>query len=266
MIFFKYNNIKLYKHFFTIKYIYEMNSTISYDITEYEYHNFTNIEFTGVFVRSELCPWNNITNNLDRTKQSYLYDYHLFIKYGEKVYADFFNVGEIVISYDELQKNQYLKHYYDLSHMIADNKNTIIKRTKYKNEEPFLYNEDRFWGIDCAFLDGSYKNDETLDIVYKIANNQELYYYKINPYDLENMEYSLQEKAVSFHSKYMDKKSDNFWGILFKETYIIYNNLIKSNINESSNITITDSVVEISSNAVITDAAVETSSNSIINN
>jgi hypothetical protein len=243
-----------------------MNSTISYNINENEYHTFANVEFTGVFIKSELCPWNNITNNLDRTKQTYFSDYHLFIKYGEKVYVDVFNVGEIVISYDELQKNQYLKHYYDLSLMIADNKNAIIKRTKYKNEEPFLYNEDRFWGIDCAFLDGTYKNDETLDIVYKIANNQELYYYKINPYDLENMEYSLQEKAVSFHSKYMDKKSDNFWGILFKETYILYKNLIKSNINESSNITNTDAAVEISSNAVITDAAVEISSNAVINN
>ena len=242
-----------------------MNSTVSY-INENEYHTFTNVEFTGVFIKSELCFWNNVTNCLDRTKQTYFSDYHLFIKYGDKVYIDVFNVGDIVISYDELQKNKYFKHYYDLSLLIADNKNTIIKKTKYKNNEPFLYNEDRFWGIDCAFLDGTYKNDETLDIVYKIANNQELYYYKINPYDLENMEYSLQEKILSFHSKYMDKKNDNFWGILLKETYIIYNNLIKSSINESSNITITDSVVEISSNAVITDAAVETSSNSIINN
>jgi hypothetical protein len=246
-----------------------MNSTVSY-INENEYHTFTNVEFTGVFIKSELCPWNNITNSLDRTKQTYFSDYHLFIKYEDKVYVDVFNVGEIVISYDELQKNQYLKHYYDLSLMIADNKNTIIKRTKYKNVEPFLYNEDRFWGIDCAFLDGTYKNDETLDIVYKIANNQELYYYKINPYDLENMEYSLQEKAVSFHSKYMDKKNDNFWGILFKETYILYKNLIKSNINESNNAAITDTVVdtvETNSNAAITDTvvdALETNSNAAI--
>jgi hypothetical protein len=237
-----------------------MNSTVSY-INENEYHTFTNVEFTGVFVKSELCFWNNVTNRLDRTKQTYFTDYHLFIKYGDKVYIDVSNVGDIVISYDELQKNKYFKHYYDLSLLIADNKNTIIKKTKYKNDDPFLYNEDRFWGIDCAFLDGTYKNDETLDIVYKIANNQELYYYKINPYDLENMEYSLQEKMSSFHSKYMDKNNDNFWGILLKETYIIYNNLIKSNINESNNAAITDAVVdtvETNSNSVITDTVVDT--------
>jgi hypothetical protein len=242
-----------------------MNSTISY-INDDEYHAFTNVEFSGVFVKSELCPWNNITNSINRTKQTYFSDYHLFIKYGDKVYIEVFNVGEIVISYDDLQKNKYLKHYYDLSLMIADNKNTIIKRTKYKNEEPFLYNEDRFWGINCAFLDGTYKNDETLDIVYKIANNQDLYYYKINPYDFENMECYPQEKVFSFHSKYMDKNSDNFWGILLKETYILYKNLIKPSINEGSNIIIIDSTLDTSSNVVITDAVVEISNNVIINN
>ena len=240
-----------------------MNSTISY-INDNEYHTFTNVEFSGVIVKSELCPWNNITNSINRTKQTYFTDYHLFIKYGDKVYVEVFNTGEIVISYDDLQKNKYLKHYYDLSLLIADNKNTIIKKIKYKNEEPFLYNEDRFWGIDCAFIEGTYKNEETLDTAYKIANNQELYYYKINPYDLENMECSPQEKAYNFHIKCMDKKTDNFWGILLKETYILYKNLIKPSINDVSNITIIDSTLDTSSNIVITDTAVEISSNIVI--
>lgn len=203
-----------------------MNSTISYNINENAHHTFTNVEFTGVFVKSELCPWNNITNSLDRTKQTYLSDYHLFIKYGDKVYVDVFTVGEIVISYDELQKNQYLKHYYDLSLMIANHKNTVIKKTKYKNDDPFLYSEDRFWGFDCAFVDATYKNNETLDQEYKIADNQELYYYKINPYDLENMEYSSQEDFFDFHKKNMQKKHDNFLGSLFQHTYVLYKNLI----------------------------------------
>ena len=242
-----------------------MNSTISY-INDNEYHTFTNVEFSGVIVKSELCPWNNITNSINRTKQTYFTDYHLFIKYGDKVYVDVFNTGEIVISYDDLQKNKYLKHYYDLSLLIADNKNTIIKKTKYKNEEPYLYNEDRFWGIDYAFIEGTYKNEETLDTVYKIANNQELYYYKINPYDLENMECYPQEKAHNFHIKCMDKKTDNFWGILLKETYILYKNLIKPSINDVSNIVITDTALDTSSNIVITDTALDTSSNIVINN
>ena len=237
-----------------------MNSTTSY-INDNEYHTFTNVEFSGVIVKSELCPWNNITNSIDRTKQTYFTDYHLFIKYGDKVYIEVFNTGEIVISYDDLQKNKYLKHYYDLSLLIADNKNTIIKKTKYKNEEPYLYNEDRFWGIDCAFIEGTYKNEETLDTAYKIANNQELYYYKINPYDLENMECSPQEKAYNFHIKCIDKKNDNFWGILLKETYILYKNLIKPSINDVSNITIIDSTLDTSSNIAITDAPLDTSSN-----
>ena len=240
-----------------------MNSTISY-INDNEYHTFTNVEFSGVIVKSELCPWNNITNSIDRTKQTYFTDYHLFIKYGDKVYIEVFNTGEIVISYDDLQKNKYLKHYYDLSLLIADNKNTIIKKTKYKNEEPFLYNEDRFWGIDCAFIEGTYKNEETLDTAYKIANNQELYYYKINPYDLENMECYPQEKAYNFHIKCIDKKNDNFWGILLKETYILYKNLIKPSINDVSNITIIDSTLDTSNNITIIDSTLDTSSNIVI--
>jgi hypothetical protein len=206
-----------------------MNSTLSYDVSENDYHNFKNVEFTGVFVRSELCPWNNITNSIDRTKQSYKYDYNLFIKYGDKVYVDFFNVGEIVISYNELQEKLYLKHYYDLSVMIAGINKTVIKKTKYKNDEPIIYNEDRFWGIECAFLDGTYKNDETLDKVYKLLNrdlNKDLYYYNINPYDLENMEYSSQEEILDFQKKFMEKKNDDFYGSLLKETYDLYKNII----------------------------------------
>ena len=70
----------------------------------------------------------------------------------------------------------------------------------------------------------------------------------------------------------MDKNNDNFWGILLKETYIIYNNLIKSSINESSNLAITDTVVEAvdavdavnTVNTVNTVDTVETNSNTAI--
>ena len=206
-----------------------MNSTISYDISENDYHNFPNVEFTGVFVRSELCPLNNITNRIDVTNKSYLYDYHLFIKYGDKVYVDVLNVGEIVISYNELQEIKYLKHYYDLSCMISGVNKTVIKKTKYKNDEPIIYNEDRFWGIECSFIEGAYKNDESFDKDYKLLNrdlNKDLYYYKINPYDLENMEYSSQEENLEFQKKFMEKNNDEFYGSLLKETYDLYKNII----------------------------------------
>jgi hypothetical protein len=203
-----------------------MDNIIVNNISVNAQHLFTNMEFTGVIVKSELCPWNNITNSLDRIKQTYLFDYHLFIKCGDKVYIDVLSIGEIVITFDELQKNQYLKHYYDLSLMISNNKNIVIERTKYKNDEPFLYREDRLWGFDSAFVEATYKNDETLEQEYKIAGNQQLYYYKINPYDLENIPYSSQVEFYEFQKKNMDKKFDKFWGGLFEQTHVLYKNLI----------------------------------------
>jgi hypothetical protein len=55
------------------------------------YHKFTNVEFSGVFGNG--C------------------DYHLFIKYGDKVYMEVKGVGEIVIPFVELQKHKYWKQY-----------------------------------------------------------------------------------------------------------------------------------------------------------
>jgi hypothetical protein len=97
---------------------------------------------------------------------------------------------------------------------------------KYKKVEPYIYREDRFWGFDSAFIDATYKNDETLEHVYNVVSNDLSYYYKINPYDLENMEYSSQEVLDNFHKKNMEKKCDKFWGGNFETTYNIYNDLV----------------------------------------
>ena len=202
-----------------------MNSIITTN-GDYSHHTFTNVEFSGVVVKWELCPWSNITKSLVRTNQTYMSDYHLFIKYGNKVYVDVFLVGEIVISFDELQKNRYLKYYYDLSLMLTNNKHHVFQKSKYKIVEPFIYREDRFWGFDSAFIDATYKNDETLEQVYNIVDNQQLYYYKINPYDLENMEYSSQEVLTDFHRKNTERKCDKYWGGNFEYTYGQYNNLV----------------------------------------
>jgi hypothetical protein len=155
-------------------------------------------------------------------------DYHLFIKYGDKVYVDVFYIGEIVISFDELQKNRYLKHYYDLSLMLTNNKHLVFERAKYKIDEPFIYREDRFWGFDSAFIDANYiKKDKNVEHLYNVVNNEQpYYYYKINPYDLENMEYSSQEVLTAFHKNNAERKCDKFWGGNFEYTYDIYNNLV----------------------------------------
>ena len=193
-----------------------MNGTITTDCNEIAHHTFTNMEFTGVVIKWELRSNNH-------TDGGYMSDYHLFIKYGDKVYVDAFMVGEVVISFDELQKNDYLKHYYDLSLMFSKNKKSVFEKPKYTNVEPYIYREDRFWGFDSAYIDAPYKDImKSLEHDYNVVDNDDCYYYKINPYDLENMEYSSQEVLDDFHKKNKARKMDIFWGGGFCSTYCIY--------------------------------------------
>jgi hypothetical protein len=196
-----------------------MNSSIIPTETEncrISHHTFTNVEFTGVVIKWELRSNNH-------TYGGYMSDYHLFIKYGDKVYVDAFMVGEVVISFDELQKNDYLKHYYDLSLMFSKNKKSVFEKPKYTNVEPYIYREDRFWGFDSAYIDAPYKDImKSLEHNYNVVDNDDCYYYKINPYDLENMEYSSQEVLDDFHKKNKARKMDIFWGGGFCSTYCIY--------------------------------------------
>jgi hypothetical protein len=174
------------------------------------------MEFTGVVIKWELQSHGGQLGG-------YMSDYHLFIKYGNKVYVDAFMVGDVVISFEELQKNEYLKHYYDLSLMFSKNKNIIFQKPKYTNVEPYIYREDRFWGFDSAYIDAPYKDrTKSLEHTHNVVDNDDSYYYKINPYDLENMEYSSQEVLDDFHKKNKARKMDIFWGGGFCSTYCIY--------------------------------------------
>jgi hypothetical protein len=193
-----------------------MNSSIRRD-KEYDYHTFTNVELTGVIVKWEI---RYLGGDDDDDNKTYVYDYHLFIRYGEKVYVDIMSVGEIVVSLAELQKNRYLKYYYDLSLMLTNNKNHIIhiiQGCKYRSTEPYIYIEDRYWVIENAFIDASYS---------KVVDNVHVCYYKINPYDLENMEYTSQEDLTKFHKINIKRKCDIYWGGLFESIHTRYNNLV----------------------------------------
>jgi len=178
-----------------------MNSTIKAS-TKSAFHTVANMEFTGVF--------DTMINN-DFTSQS---KYHLFIKYGDKVYMEVKDVGEIVISFAELQNNNYWKYYYDLSLMLTNNKNLVIQDLKYSSEynDCQLYNEERFWSIDTATIENCIHINTLMVVNYD--NNC---YYKINPYDLENMEYTSQEDFNNFLMIYMAKvefennTANNMW-------------------------------------------------------
>ena len=109
-----------------------ITTSTTVDGNEITHHTFTNMEFSGVVIKWELQSHGGQYGG-------YMSDYHLFIKCGDKVYVDAFMVGDVVISFDELQKNEYLKHYYDLSLMFSKNKNIVFQKPKYTNVEPYIY-------------------------------------------------------------------------------------------------------------------------------
>jgi len=191
-----------------------MNGAISHNNSLYEYHIITNAEFTGVLDKYRI---------LDYTREyvSYVYDYHIFIKYGEKVYMEVNGIGDIVISYAELQKNKYWKHYYDLSLLLTNNKHLVIKDLEYNSSycDPYIYKEKRYWSINTEYIDGSYDAKTK-----KIVENEYNCYYRINPYDLENMKYSSQRNLSIFKNIYM--KRFEIRDKIFDEKSIYYYNLV----------------------------------------
>ena len=179
-----------------------MNFTVSGNDL-YAYHNVSNVEFSGF---------------LDKYKiHGYSFDYHLFIKYGDKVYMEVNGNGEIVISFAELQKNKHWKHYYDLSLMLTNNKHTVIQDLVYNSKEcdPYnIYKEERYWSITTAYIDDGIRNDGRYDFTTKkITENEYNCYYRINPFDLEKMEYASPQYLDVFKRNYMSRyevKSNSF--------------------------------------------------------
>jgi hypothetical protein len=204
-----------------------MNSTITKDTVdgnEIAHHTFTNVEFTAFF--------NSIFNLEVSSSEPMFLKYYFFIKFGEKVYIEwkYFNnnkAKEIVISFEELQRNTHFKFYYDLSLMLSNNKYLVIQKFKCKEVSP-RYKEDRFWKIDTTTINTMcYKN------CYDVKN-EDLCYIKINPYDLENMEYTPQEQVPKC-SYPVNPSSD--WEIQIDLTVINYIiNFMENELDELSTI------------------------------
>ena len=182
-----------------------MNSTI---VTSYKraYHTFANVEFTGVV---DITPVNVNIN------------YHLFIRYGNMVYMDAKDIGEVVITYDELQKNKYWKYYYDLSLMLAKDKNRAVHELEDSSDylDYQIYDTARIWCIDNLYIVGNELHqygDRGISNIY-----EKFTYYKINPFDLERMDYTSPEDLEIFRMKYMS--SSNIKN--FEKKRLAYNNL-----------------------------------------
>jgi hypothetical protein len=128
-------------------------------------------------------------------------------------------VGEVVITYEELQKNKYWKYYYDLSLMLADDKQIVAQELRFSSDycDYILYDTARHWWIDTNYIVNNelhrYGDKGIRDTYDKLA------YFKINPFDLENMDYTSQEDLEVFRMNYMSSIE------VFKTKCAVYNNL-----------------------------------------
>ena len=194
-----------------------MNSTIDAN-SKFAYHTLSNAEFSAAFVR--------IVNN-DFT---YQYNYHLFIRYGDKVYIEVKDVGEVVISYAELQQDRNLKYYYDLSLQLTNDKSMVVQDLLYSSEynEYQLYNEVRFWSTNTALIENDIHNNTLMVISYN-----DNCYYRINPYDLVNMEYTSRKDLHNFRATYMaNYEAEDMWNIYYNLAIEHQTDLIQNKFEE----------------------------------
>jgi len=188
-------------------------------------HAIANVECTGVFWQQirEVQPYHNAPNYM-----SCRGDYHLFAKQGDKVYIEVRDAGEIVISYAELQKHKYLKFYYDLSLLLSNDKHRLIKNEKFNKDYDQIYGYtasrvytgDRVWSLETAYIDQSnYK-------AFEIIPSGNVCYYKINPADLEKMDYSTPQELERFELEYMNDLERVKWfshrSVIYKKIAIEY--------------------------------------------
>jgi len=198
-----------------------MNHTSSDNHAPSNSHAIANVACTGVFCQRiyETQPYHNAPNYMSCSG-----DYHLFAKQGDKVYIEVRNAGEIVISFAELQKNKFWKYYYDLSLMLSNDMHRLIKNEEFNKTYDQIYGYtagrvytgDRVWSLDTAYIDQSDMKN------FKIIPSGNVCYYKINPFDLEKMEYSTKQELESFELGYMNGLERVKW---FSSRSVIYENI-----------------------------------------
>ena len=139
-------------------------------------------------------------------------------------------VGEVVISFAELQQNKYWKYYYNMSLLLTNDKNIVVQDLKYSSDynDYQLYDEARFWSINTASIENDIHNDTLMVISY-----DDNCYYKINPYDLQNMKYSSPKDVNNFRAIYMSNLEDEkMWGDYYKLAIEYQTHLIEKKFDE----------------------------------
>ena len=171
------------------------------------YHTIENAECSGVFWQQKYQAtsyrYNVATNVADNEvyRNGIMGNYHIFVRSGDKVYMEVKSVGDVVMSFDDLQKNKHWKYYYDLSLLLTDDKHKVIKNAVFNKDydEIFEYTGSRVWSFETAYIDINQAYKET----YTIIPKGNVCYYKINPFDVEGMEYTSPQRIDLFKQTYM---------------------------------------------------------------
>ena len=154
------------------------------------YHTVANAEFTAVYDRT-VYKYDNVYGfGSPEPRYGYGADYHIFAKHGDKVYMDVRGIGDITMTFAELQKNKYWKANYDISLLLTKDPHMVIQDLEYRSKyiDDDIYEEPRSFAINTAFIETN------------------ICYLRISPYELENMECDTQDALATYQNLYESRR------------------------------------------------------------
>jgi hypothetical protein len=121
-----------------------------------------------------------------------------------------------MLANDKEIKNEAFNNFYDEAY-------------KYTGNDDDEYMENRVWSLDTAYIDLDI--DENFKHTYKIIPSGNVCYYKINPADLEDMEYASPQDIDIYNQTYMYR---NFvrYGYFINRSVIYMNIAIEYQVNK----------------------------------
>jgi hypothetical protein len=143
----------------------------------------------------------------------------IFVKFDNKVYIMITSVGDVIMPFEELVKNKYLKTYYELS-LTAIGKPNIDKDyygTENPDYIPKKYQICHYMYVDVIYI---VKNTLTCIREAKKGNSYQLFNLK----KLNNMNVSSAEKIADFNRNYATKYG--FEEETFEDRITTFNTLV----------------------------------------
>jgi hypothetical protein len=109
-----------------------------------------------------------------------------------------------------------------LSLLVAKDKHKVIKNDAFNKDYDEIYEETkkRVWSVETSYFDYV---KQTYNKIYKIIPSGNVCYYKINPFNLDKMEYTSHQGLEVFRMIYIARKDVRLGYFLNKS--VIYKNI-----------------------------------------